>query len=633
MAKQSSVAVGDRFSRLVVTARAADLTKGRPRWQCQCDCGVITIVWATSLRSGKTRSCGCLKQETAKKRGPLLQAALTRRLTAVGDRYGRLTIVSRAPDVVRGTPPKGLLRWNCRCDCGTTKIVEGRDIRSGHTQSCGCLSRERAAAQKYIHGLHKTPEYRVWSCMRINARKKGIHVSSRWRSVEAFLADVGPRPSSKHRLTRWPNIEGNYESGNVRWATRKEQPRVMSKETCAKLAAAGRGRTPSAETRAKLSAKFKGRFVSDDTRAKLRAARARQAPLSAETLAKIATKNRARSAESRERTAAISRERWRQYTPEERTAIGTKLSTALKGRKRSQTHSENLRQATLNRSPEMRARVRAKLSAAGTGRVPSPEARTKMSANMYRRMGTPEARAKMRAVHLGAVFSPERRQRMSVAMKGIAPEVRAAIQAASKRAFEERRAEISAKLSAAGRGRSCSPETRTRISVSARAREYSTEALQKLRDNAERVLHTPEAKAKARAVNRTIRRSPPAHGKRVWYTRSDGTRVCFRSTWEATFAAWLDVHCLDWAFEPRTFPVDYMFNGESITGTYTPDFLVGDVWYEVKGWWRAQGRAKFEAFRAAYPDQDIRVIDEQWFVQQGFRWRRKQWQLTPTAIA
>ena len=53
---------------------------------------------------------------------------------------------------------------------------------------------------------------------------KGVSVCDKWRSdFAAFFVDVGPRPTPKHSIDRWPNRDGNYEPGNVRWATPYQQ--------------------------------------------------------------------------------------------------------------------------------------------------------------------------------------------------------------------------------------------------------------------------------------------------------------------------------------------------------------------------------------------------------------------------
>jgi hypothetical protein len=84
------------------------------------------------------------------------------------------------------------------------------------------------------HGLSKLPEYQCWADMRTRCLNpdhryfadyggRGITVCDRWSRFEEFLADIGRRPTPEHTLDRYPNNDGNYEPGNVRWASRKEQ--------------------------------------------------------------------------------------------------------------------------------------------------------------------------------------------------------------------------------------------------------------------------------------------------------------------------------------------------------------------------------------------------------------------------
>lgn len=90
---------------------------------------------------------------------------------------------------------------------------------------------------KVKHGKTGTPEYYIWESMIgrchnpanldfHNYGGRGIVVCSLWReSFAAFLADVGPRPSPKYSIDRYPAQGGNYEPGNARWATWIEQAR------------------------------------------------------------------------------------------------------------------------------------------------------------------------------------------------------------------------------------------------------------------------------------------------------------------------------------------------------------------------------------------------------------------------
>jgi hypothetical protein len=156
-----------------------------------------------------------------------------RREIKVGERFGILTVIEPA-----GKAKSGHMQWKCLCDCGKETVALGHNIRKGNTTSCGC--RWRKHGQSNGNGGRPTSTYKRWGgildrCTNPNNKKyhlyggRGITVCDRWReSFTAFLEDMGERPSKKHSLDRYPDQNGNYEPGNCRWATIREQNRNKS---------------------------------------------------------------------------------------------------------------------------------------------------------------------------------------------------------------------------------------------------------------------------------------------------------------------------------------------------------------------------------------------------------------------
>ncbi len=149
-----------------------------------------------------------------------------------GEKFGRLTTV-REIDVPGESRGRRIL---CLCDCGSKVVKDYKAMRNGNVRSCGCLRKEVTAAKNTTHGLSDTPEYGHWKGMRQRCTDPnhekypsyggaGVIVCVRWDDFTAFLEDMGPAPSPEYSLDRFPDRHGNYEPGNVRWATASEQAR------------------------------------------------------------------------------------------------------------------------------------------------------------------------------------------------------------------------------------------------------------------------------------------------------------------------------------------------------------------------------------------------------------------------
>ena len=147
-------------------------------------------------------------------------------LDETGKRYGHWTVL--------GFVGKG--KWLCRCDCGRECEVFGMNLRGHKSSQCWRCQRNLRITHGNSRNYSKSPTYSTWCAMLNRCYCKntryykyygaiGVKVCERWMGVkgfENFLSDMGERPDNL-TIDRFPNPSGDYEPGNCRWATRKQQ--------------------------------------------------------------------------------------------------------------------------------------------------------------------------------------------------------------------------------------------------------------------------------------------------------------------------------------------------------------------------------------------------------------------------
>ena len=69
-----------------------------------------------------------------------------------GKRFGRLTVIERYGTYISPADESKAVTWLCRCDCGAKTVVLGSNLKSGRSQSCGCLRREKLKGRRADNG-------------------------------------------------------------------------------------------------------------------------------------------------------------------------------------------------------------------------------------------------------------------------------------------------------------------------------------------------------------------------------------------------------------------------------------------------------------------------------------------------
>lgn len=155
-----------------------------------------------------------------------------------GQRFGRLTVIKELPFKVSD---KGVINryFLFRCDCGSEISVSFNSARTGNTQSCGCLQMERTSNATTKHGLYGTRVYREWFSVKERCYNKnykdyvyyggrGIVMYDEWINSPLLFGNycmtLEGWDNNSLSLDRINN-DGNYEPGNLRFATKTTQAR------------------------------------------------------------------------------------------------------------------------------------------------------------------------------------------------------------------------------------------------------------------------------------------------------------------------------------------------------------------------------------------------------------------------
>jgi len=155
-----------KFGRLTVISRGKKKSR-HIYWICLCDCGKTVEVEGNKLKNGWTQSCKCLRWEAVKNSNS--------RLIPTGQTFGRLAVIEHVPKPT--TTHSRTYHYLCKCICGNEVIINGSNLRNGHSQSCGCIFQEL-----------KGPNHPSWKphlSAKDRARQRGPEINQWRKSVFA----------------------------------------------------------------------------------------------------------------------------------------------------------------------------------------------------------------------------------------------------------------------------------------------------------------------------------------------------------------------------------------------------------------------------------------------------------------
>ena len=170
------------------------------------------------------------------------------KMPMLGRRFGRLVVLYEVD-----TKTGNRLRYMCRCDCGSTKSIDGGHLRSGKIKSCGCLWRENLS-RIHMDARHPGPEtlkksnprlYRIWCAMKARCYNcnvkaypryggRGIEVCEEWRNdFNTFCTWALAHGYAEHLDIDRKDNEKGYSPDNCQWLTRSENSKKRARDKAA----------------------------------------------------------------------------------------------------------------------------------------------------------------------------------------------------------------------------------------------------------------------------------------------------------------------------------------------------------------------------------------------------------------
>lgn len=188
--------VGKKFGRLTVMRDEGKRKNSRIVWLCRCDCGELHEALSSSLMTGHTKSCGCLKDARL-----------------IGRKFNKLKVIKELP--ARSTNRHKI--WLCQCDCGNeTEVTTGR-LKNGTTKSCGCLKHYYTGERNPMYNPDKTDEERMIDRYLLNRHTQDYFRNGVFKrdSFTCRICEITGGKLQAHHLNGWNWFrEGRFDINN-----------------------------------------------------------------------------------------------------------------------------------------------------------------------------------------------------------------------------------------------------------------------------------------------------------------------------------------------------------------------------------------------------------------------------------